>query len=229
MKSVSSSELPLFWLFSQQIGQGSLCAKSSCRSSRTPETRPRSELRGARDHVASPPLRRSRSRYSRCAASESVTCSARPLRPGSAELDPERAGGRACHLRVQDERWPPVNVPGAPAPRSSSRRARTATPAPVRQIRGARMNTISSGPPGTVVSSVRIADSFCRPYALRSTEISSAPNDSCGGCVTSLASRMQPAQVPNVGRRRMKICNAFEEAAALQVLEKGCHGLPTRR
>jgi len=44
-----------------------------------------------------------------------------------------------------------------------SRVARVSTLGPVRVMRGARMKTISSGPPGREVSDARIAESFWRP------------------------------------------------------------------
>jgi hypothetical protein len=47
--------------------------------------------------------------------------------------------------------------------REAVARASTSTPAPAETMRGARMKTISSGPPGSAVSAVTMAESIWRP------------------------------------------------------------------
>ena len=105
-----------------------------------------------------------------------------------------------------------ITLPWRTSTGSSPRLASTSTPLPSSASLGARIKTISSGPPGSSVSAVRIAESICLPYALRSATASSAPRLTCAGFLTSRESSIAPAQVPKTGEVEQNSFNCAKKS-----------------
>ncbi len=96
------------------------------------------------------------------AIGQSEWCLTGPRTGSDHDVD-EELDARGGHARVRDETWPPAHVPGAPGRGILRDGPGLRRSAPVAVMRGARMKTISSGPPGSVVGSVRMVESIWRP------------------------------------------------------------------